>query len=300
MKKFNKEEISFLKENYIKLGRKQCAAILKRSPNSIKDKCRRLGVKNSAKETSLKQSKGSRKQAGEYTVQERFFIQDHSPESAYLLGFLWADGHLHKGVRKSGNTFYQIVLGINTEDGNYISNLLDKSGKWSKCYQMPTRGQPMTYFSCSNTILGNFLENNDYLVKSYSMPTKILRHLPENLKKFFFLGYLDGDGCVYSKGNHHSFIFSSSKNQEWDFLAGLTDKVGCSYSTKAGERANRKSGFSYFSINGLKNCISFGNYLYREASLGLPRKKQKFELMLKRSLELYPISGRQKQPMKIG
>ena len=277
MNKFTINEIDFLKINYIRLGRKNCSIALNRSKNSIKDKCRRLGIRNSVKEIRLKQSMGAKKKAGQYVVNEDFFMKNHTPESVYLLGFLWADGHIHKGTRNSGNDFYQIVLGINTEDGRYLSTLLDKSGKWSKCYQIQKTGKPMTYFSCSNTILGKFLEEKDYIIKSSSSPIKILEYIPNNLRRFFFLGYLDGDGCIYTnKRNHHCISFSSSFGQDWKFLKNLCDNIGCSYSSANGIRKDRNSKFSYFSINGKNNFILFGKNLYDDCSLGLLRKRNKF------------------------
>jgi len=43
----------------------------------------------------------------------------------------------------------------------------------------------------------DFLSENNYKEKSYVSATKILNKIPNNLKKYFFRGYFDGDGSIY-------------------------------------------------------------------------------------------------------
>ena len=67
---FSECELLYIKNNYVKLGRKECAKYLGRSSSSVKSKALRLGIKNTKEETSAKQLL-RKKTPGTYSVDER-------------------------------------------------------------------------------------------------------------------------------------------------------------------------------------------------------------------------------------
>lgn len=288
MKKYTEQETEFLKSNYIKLGRQECARQLGRTALSIKSKCRKLGIKNTQEQTYQKQVLFNTPKAGEFTVDENLFINNLNYITSYLLGFIWADGYLRIEKRQNGTKKYRIIIGINSEDAKYLQPLLETTGKWSTIHhKTPQKGKPCTSFCSANTILGGFLESNDFNCKATKSPDKILSKIPPELHHFFFLGYLDGDGCIFAKENnkHYCIAFTSDYNQDWTFLSNLCKKLECKFTIKQVIRKTRKSQFSDFRINGYKNCILFGSFVYQNGQIGFPRKKEKFNLIIQKIKE---------------
>lgn len=281
IKHWTEKEIEFLKHNYVKLGRKKCSEILKRTSNAIHSKCLKLKIKHTKEETLQKQLLGNLKKEGEFTVNEKLFMDEINEITAYLLGFIWADGYLQVNKKRTGHILYRIRIGINREDGEYIKTLLDTTGKWNISYHKPKKGKEIMSFACANTILGKYLFENDYHSKSINSADKILSKIPDNLKHYWFLGLLDGDGCI-TIGKKTKIDFSGPYEQDWSFLINLFKKLNVSFSYRKGERIkenNKIYRFSSFSTNGRKNCLKLGNYLYQEINLnkiGFQRKFNKF------------------------
>lgn len=269
--KYTTDDIDFLKQNFNILSRKEIGKILKRTPASIKSICRRLSIKHNKNEILNKQIKYSRKQSGQYNVNENLFINQIDDITAYLLGLIWADGHLRKKIKNGIVKYYTLSISLKETDANYVEQLLVNTGKWTK-----TKYKNQVAFTCYNRILGEFLESCDYLSKSKSSPCKILLHIPIHLHKYFFLGYLDGDGCIYTKNTILTITFTSTYEQNWKFMENLlkTMNIKC-YIRKVIK--NDKSKYSDLRIHKKLDCSTFLSYLYNNHSLGFIRKKIKFE-----------------------
>lgn len=293
-KKWTQNEIDFLKNNYGNLTRDECSKIIGRTKLAIRSKAVELGIKNTKEQISRKQSEGAKKESGEFNVNEKLFIENPNEITAYLLGFIWADGHLRVEKSKTGHINYRIVIGINEEDGKYIKNLLDTTGKWAHNTQKRKIGKNIATFTCSNNILGKYLYDNDYESKSRGSADKILSKIPDNLKSYWFLGFLDGDGCIYTPFNHTTtknnpkakIDFSGPFDQDWTFMKKLSDNLNISYSYRQGRKTskyNKISSFSTFCYNGRINCLKFGYYLYFNYNLnkiGFYRKFKKFLIIV--------------------
>jgi hypothetical protein len=76
------------------------------------------------------------------------------------------------------------------------------------------------------------------------------------------------------KNHLFQWTITSTYEQEWDGIESIFSKLNINY------RINRvktiKGGYSQFQINGPKNILKLGNYLYR-SKMGLKRKRDKFE-----------------------
>jgi len=282
---YTKEEEDFVKENYIKLGRTACAHALDRSNSSIKSLARRLGIKCS-KDQILKAQ--SRRKKNIYTVNEKLFISEISEETAYLLGFLWADGHLHIHRGNTENYNYRTKMQILKNDAIQISSLFDQTGKWGKHFRIDKKnGNESISFNCSNPILGEFLEKHDYKIKSFVSPHKILSIIPCQFHRNFLHGYLDGDGCIFAnkESNGYCVKFTSTYEQNWEFLIKICDQINCSYSIQ--RRLRKKSKYSSFEIHGSRNCLIFCDFIYKEEfKFGLFRKFEKYLLIREKTKNL--------------
>ena len=98
---WNKKEVDFLVENYPKITPNNLSLILNRSVGSINVKLKHLGIRG-----------GINKRYDKF----RFDLQNKS--HLYIMGFLWADGYIHK-------TLNRLELSILTNDFIDISSLFD-------------------------------------------------------------------------------------------------------------------------------------------------------------------------------
>lgn len=199
------------------------------------------------------------------------FLTDLSvPENVYFWGRFWADGSLCKtdlrlyGVKEDIDHLVPFLrsMGIHT--------IYDKQAKKNGV----SYGRPSSIVSISSKNLVNFMAELGAKEKSYIAPTKVLSMIPSELHHYFWLGYFDGDGCLYS-GARTSCAFWSSAEQDWSELASLLgslkiDFTITKYSRKQGE--HRSTTLEIRKAAGIK---TFLDYLYANrpiSQIGMPRK----------------------------
>lgn len=202
------------------------------------------------------------------------FIKIKTPEVAYFLGFCWADGH----IRDTDNN---ISLAINNVDGENIKdvflNILPFNITVRKCRQIGSI-KPTMNFSKASPEIHHFLKENDYIIKSFTSPNKILSLIPEHFKHYWWRGYFDGDGCLYlnhsSKNIHPRICISGPKNQCWNFYKKLCNILSIKFKTAV---AHTKLGsWSKIYIQSIRECFIFLDFIYQGKQFGLSRKYKKY------------------------
>lgn len=153
------------------------------------------------------------------------FFKSWSPEMAYILGFIFADGAI-EDVRKSSRTCY---LAITSNDKPLLDQIKKEMNSAHKLYkrkpELVNYPDGKRYLSKGGYILriGSKTIYND-LLRLGLTPRKSLTILfptvPLKLLPFFLRGYFDGDGCLYLyRGRSPLVIFTSGSLQ---FLIGLS------------------------------------------------------------------------------
>jgi hypothetical protein len=237
---------------------------------------KRLGLKMTSEAKGKMWTAQRQKPFDQRNVNPLVFMSVSTPESAYLLGFIWADGYIGSGGR--------ISTTISTPDFKDIEWVFDKTGKWCK-YHYPVRPCSKLPHSVANTTnrpLVEFLTEHDYRVKSGASSDKILAHIPEHLRHYWWRGYFDGDGCLYLRGDLRQLSIGSCHDQDWSFFEDLCGRLGCRYSLI---RRNSKRGYrsSCVRMTGYHACKAFCDYIYqgRETDrIGLQRKHDKYQELL--------------------
>lgn len=192
------------------------------------------------------------------------------PETAYLLGFIWADGHIH--IPSGG-----IIVDCVKEDMDALEGVFDKTGVWRKHQMNRKDKRPSRIFRTYNRSLANYLCSKDYSNKSKASPDMILETIPDHLKHYFWRGYFDGDGCVYidKKGG---FVVSvaGSYEQDWGALISLGNQLNIKI--VPAQRKHGKSISSSAFIHTRHNSVKFLNWIYdgyESDNIGLSRKFDK-------------------------
>ncbi len=282
-KLFSEQEINWLKINYPLLGAKECATQLNRTIRSVKCKIWLMGIKLHPNVMSKIKSDAHFKNFIPQT-DINDWIDIKKPEIAYILGLLWADGHVPKPKTQT----HSIVIGLVKEDFDKIVWIFDRVGTWRKSIVIPTKNPLMNNQKevLKLTLLGKdiskYLLEMDYGEKSFKAPYKILEKIPEHLKHYFFSGYLDGDRCIALK--YYDLVFTSTYEQDWGFLPK-------NFYIKRGKKTHIKTNitgkYSRARLCRKEEMLKYCEYLYKNANIDkiyLPRKYERY-LLLKSKAE---------------
>ena len=203
-------------------------------------------------------------------------------EIAYILGLLWADGH----VTFANNNAKTPIIKHSAKDSDNIifKEILKFSGDWNSftCKNIGSYAKTPKTISVnwmSNRNFGEFLIENQYRNKIES-PELILKKIPDKLKPYWFRGFFDGDGSVTIKHKgHHSIAFTGNEKQNWKFIIDLFESISISkYKIRIIESRGGKS--SQIRITNKNDLILFEKYLYfdyDDYELGLYRKRIQFK-----------------------
>lgn len=271
----SQEQKTFIKENYPSMGALYCAEKL-----NIK----KYQVHNFAHKQKIKID--NEKYLKSYNRKHIFKLENFSTKidqySAYILGFIWADGYLNK------NNGFSINIEILTKDAEQLKYIFLKTGDW--CFyniNSPSKKkwQPQTKIQCNNKELFNFLKDNDYVDKSISSPDKILSKIPKEYHNYFFRGLSDGDGCFYFKEHGRKlrqYCLTSNIFQNWDYIENLLLSIDVKkYKFIKNTRINKKTGklnsSSIMRITNKSDIKKFGDYIYSGELFGLDRKYEIFK-----------------------
>jgi hypothetical protein len=282
------KQIDFLIENYSKLGGIECSKATGLTAKYIMGFMAKRGVKISS-ETKSKHASKKCIIATQKRSQKRLdlsqTIKIETAQQAYTMGFLWGDGYLRP--HKNTNNCY-LTLDIVQEDYEHIKNTILSVGNWHVYSKKPKNRKPQASCILLDGIWGVFAEHNDYSSKSLVSPQKILSHIPNKLKHYWWRGYTDADGCFYinrSTSTHH-FSICGTYEQDWSEVESLLNLIEVRHLVI--KRMQKESKHSIVRVVGIKDITKLGEYLYQgDTSIGLPRKLNKYLQIRSRNSDLY-------------
>lgn len=223
----------------------------------------------------INQSKSIRK----YTLDDKYFDTIDSPDKAYILGLLYADGYNNEDKG-------EIRLSLNEYDKDILQQI-------AECIHY---SKPLMFVKCDDKVASNgFVSKNMYTLDIYNrhMSDMLAKHgivqnkslilsfpsfLKESLYSHFLRGYFDGDG---------SYCHRYANKYGWRDIVTFTSTND--FCQKAKEIINQYSlargGGIYDASchNGVTKVLSFSgrtqvknllDWLYQDAYLYLDRKHQ--------------------------
>lgn len=155
------------------------------------------------------------------------FFKSWSPQMAYVLGFIFADGAI-EDVQKSSRTCY-IAITATSKDFSILNKIKDAMNSGHKLYRKKSKpvlfphGKTYTPDECFILRIGSKLMYNDLLklgVTPRKSLTIIFPKILADYLSFFLRGYFDGDGCIYLKNKRFPIVVFTSGSA--DFLIGLS------------------------------------------------------------------------------
>jgi hypothetical protein len=192
-------------------------------------------------------------------------------EFIYFLGFLWADGFIERN---------RIGIEILEDDARTIIDDISKIDFLKICTMnrhRKDRRPQMTIYFCNSKMYDTYFSKY-FTNKSISAPISLLEAMPSELRRYFYLGLIDGDGCFYfnEKNKIRQFYITSSFDQDWSHIINLFDEINVNqYEIRKIENKNGNRS-SYIRVKKYNEIQSIFNYLYPNGyEFGLKRKFDK-------------------------
>lgn len=202
-----------------------------------------------------------------------YFDNIDSEDKAYFLGFIYADGYVSKktfGIR------------ISTKDECLLETLKQKLHSEHKIiYSIGAQTKYGEVDSCSISITNKYFVDN--LISKGVIYNKTGRItfpdetiIPEQLKRHFIRGYFDGNGSVYKSNSGIVVGFDGSEA----FLSQILYELNKLFKTVVKVNKYKDRNCYYIKIGGNNHMRIFYNYLYKDTTIFLERKKIVFEKYL--------------------
>lgn len=198
-----------------------------------------------------------------YHINEKFFKTINTEEKAYVLGFLYADGYNREDKRL-------ISIHLNKRD-------IDIFIKIKKCLESNHK----ITLTKANAIMLNIINQqlSEDLAKlgCFQKKSLILKfpsnsQVPEHLLRHFIRGYFDGDGCLHIAKSRLSLNIVGTKEVCGNILSIVKNKLDLK--CRICQPANQK--VSVFCVDGSQQILTLLRWLYKDATIYLDRKYQKF------------------------
>lgn len=262
-KKWTKEEVDWLEKNYKTYTYNKCALFLNRTEKSILKKVTHLNLKKIG--------------INNIDIINKF-KNISQKEISYFLGLLWADGT----VCKTNNN---ITLTLVEDDFNNIENILKEVGIFTKSVVTKQakdfiKRQPLVYATLTNKDLHSFLKDLGYCNKSLVSARDVLNIIPDNLKHYWFLGYFDGDGCLYlkSKPKVNRITIAGTYEQDFSFLQNYFKNIRFIERRTVNKNGHKSGVMELIKTDHVK---IFLDHIYKNTNIGLTRKREKYNNFLK-------------------
>ncbi len=262
-KKYNDEEKQYILENYNIVPTGEIAKYIGVTTKQIND----FGYHN-----------GLLRDIEHFQVNENYFEVIDNEHKAYWLGFLYADGCISESKRKDYVKSLTMELTLCSEDKSH----LEKFNKdLESDYKITDKVIKKKYFanrlSISNTnFCRHLIDKGCVQRKSLILTFPTSKIVPNHLIHHFIRGYFDGDGCIHISGDkqRHSVSFVGTKDFLFKIQKVLNKNIGLTMT-----KLNQKSGQEAFQIQwgGKNNVKKFYKYLYKDATIWLDRKYNKFQ-----------------------
>lgn len=232
-----------------------------------------------------------------YNCDHEFFSRDNE-ETFYVAGFIAADGGLKDRKNTSGNTRYELGIGLSKDDKSFLEQLRQimkaetpirdyivknskRNPKWNDTWKSEI-------IITSEKMWKDLQRFNVVPRKSliYTFPEWMKTH---PLKHHFIRGYNDGDGSFYlgelKDGRTVEQIYFSMRGTP-AFLKVVRDILEQECDLEERHKCVRiSSGHGILEYGGNGIISKIGDYLYQDATIYLPRK-QEIAMMAKQFKDL--------------
>lgn len=228
--------------------------------------------------TKILEEKGIKRTAAkkrQYKINEHYFDNIDTPNKAYILGFLYADGN---NCKKKCT----ITMSLEERDKDILERIRNEIGS----------ERPLEFLDYSNKHDFGYTYKNQYrlllfsahmckALESYGMiPNKSLvltfPEIKEDLLSHFIRGYFDGDGCICQGKKETNFLVSITST--YDFCITLKEIIEkyVGINCHIYDASNHNGITKVFTTSGRLQVKALLDWLYKDADLYLERKYNRY------------------------
>lgn len=222
------------------------------------------------------------KTLNDYTRKSRKYFFDidvfkkiDTEEKAYWLGFLYADGDI-------SSNGYTVSLHLQESDYKHLV----KFKKFLQCENIQIEHKTYKDNKSCRLRVNSVIMNRDLQKlgcisqKSLVLKFPTLEQVPEHLIHHFLRGYFDGDGCicVSNKQAHFTIVGTPEFLNGYEYYILKTLNRQNPNKRKKSKASHDRTEFIAYAGN--KQCEKIYCYLYKDATIYLDRKYQKFNSIL--------------------
>ena len=266
------------------------------SGKTIQQIAKEMGVKEGTVNYWLRKKGITRPNGKIPNCNQSYFENIDTPQKAYFLGLLYADGSILIGKTKNRKNKYTIRLELKSQD-KYIleifrkeigSSLPIKNDKresdWEvngKVYHIQKNN---SYFEVSCKKMGEDLISWGCVPQKTGKLKGIPSKLDSNLIKYFLLGFYDGDGIASIGKKSHYMGFCG----DLEMLQSIDDYIHQEIKIKKHTLYyNKFNGIYYLEYTSLEEIEKLYNFFYDNISVSfLTRKQEKIYNFLKVNTEI--------------
>lgn len=213
-----------------------------------------------------------------YTCDYNFFSSIDTEEKAYWLGFIIADGSIED--RKDRQDTYRLVIRLQENDRVHLEKF-NSSIKGDFPINLSITSIRGKYHKV-NTLRVNSSEMCKDLISMGILPRKtckeIIPNIPKELAKHLIRGVFDGDGCFSYSYKLDRNIPTSSFNLcgSREVIEFCIDHLSKELNINKPSVREREIGLCTSTIGGNIQVKAIMDYLYKDSSLFLDRKKKMY------------------------
>jgi hypothetical protein len=214
-------------------------------------------------------------------INDDYFATIDTEQKAYWLGFITADGCIsqsagdlrafHFNLKRSDRQTIMLFVESIKYDGG-VRDFTSKNKKTGKIYYKSGVDFNNRVF-CLHLLSKGWDE-----FKKLDNP-RLFTELPNELKRHFVRGFFDGDGCISrnkTRFKSHYISFAGSYN----ILSAIEDYlvISLGFKKKYPKKSKRHKVYR-IGWNGNRQVDRFGEWIYKDATFWLERKKLRFKIV---------------------
>lgn len=221
---------------------------------------------------------------------QNFFEKIDTPEKAYFLGWLYADGYNNPEFGKTSLQLQSTDNEILEKLKHFIgsSKALEYKERPARKYkqQVIRASKSVSLFLRSKKLSRDLVALGCVQRKSLILKFPTKEQVPEHLVKFFILGMWEGDGglCYRTKPNSKYLGQRFYLVSTFEFCSSLQEilknKLGIHVTVSRARKENESNTF-YLQCGKLSSLIKFMEWIYLDAPFKLPRKYKIYKEILR-------------------
>jgi transposase len=208
-----------------------------------------------------------------YHIDKHYFDKIDTPNKAYILGLLYADG-CHPSNKDA------IQLALQEQDVGVLNLIKEELQTDRPLYFVSSEYSPLTKHNqyrldITNQHIARVLDS--YGVHSRkSLTLEWPEWMEQSLVRHFIRGYLDGDGCIYfnHKTSECKIYIASTENFCNSMKNVIFDLISVNTSITQASGGNKIT--KVLNIGGNRQVYKFLNWIYADADLLIERKYKKY------------------------